>query len=233
MAEINDIYFQLRKQIIDHEFEPGQKLNQRVLAESFGISSTPVIKVLHRLTSEGLVDNITNRGFVVHSSNVKELEDLYELREALEVTAVADLAELSKAETARIADELQAIFKESDVADEIQYRKMDVAFHNHIINSCSNDMLKSINETHQILNRTYLPGLLRGPSATYAEHQRIIDALRRRDKDELMQAMREHISVTKQTISKLVKRLEWIGLNPRTILVNDLANREFDEDNIF
>lgn len=230
MTDISEIYLQLRKQIIDHEFEPGQKLNQRVLAEFFGTSSTPVIKVLHRLASEGLVDNIPNRGFMVHSSNVKELADLYELREALEVTAVADLAELDKAEIAKIADELQAIMKDAVLDNEEQYRKMDIAFHNHIINSCSNEMLKNINDAHQILNRTYLPGLLRGPSSSYAEHQRIVEALRKGEQEELKLAMREHISITKVAISKLIKRLQWIGLNPRNILVNDLTNKELAED---
>ncbi len=225
MSDIKNIYLEIRRQIIEHEVRPGQKLNQRVLAESFGTSSTPVIKALHRLSSEGLVDTITNRGFIVHSSNVKELEDLYELREALEVTAVADLTELSREEINRIADELQQILDQMDIYNMVQYRKMDVEFHNHIINSSSNEMLKSINETHQILNRTYLPGLLRDPSSTIDEHQKIIENLRKGDKEELMQTMRTHISVTKTTISKLVKRLQWVGLNPRNILVNELDGK--------
>lgn len=225
MSDIKNIYLEIRRQIIEHEVRPGQKLNQRVLAESFGTSSTPVIKALHRLSSEGLVDTIPNRGFIVHSSNVKELEDLYELREALEVTAVADLTELSREEINRIADELQQILDQMDINDMAQYRKMDVEFHNHIINSSSNEMLKSINETHQILNRTYLPGLLRNPSSTIDEHQKIIENLRKGDKEALMQTMRTHISVTKTTISKLVKRLQWVGLNPRNILVNELDGK--------
>lgn len=230
MSDIKNIYLEIRRQIIEHEVKPGQKLNQRKLAEAFGTSSTPVIKALHRLSSEGLVDNIPNRGFIVHSSNVKELEDLYELREALEVTAVADLTELDPEEINRIADELQSLLDNMDLDDQVQYRKMDVAFHNLIINSSSNEMLKSINETHQILNRTYLPGLLRDPKTTITEHEKIIDALRTRDKETLMQTMRTHISVTKTSISKLVKRLQWVGLNPRNILVNDLEGKSLSDE---
>ena len=230
MSDIQNIYLEIRRQIIEHEVKPGQKLNQRKLAEAFGTSSTPVIKALHRLSSEGLVDNIPNRGFIVHSSNVKELEDLYELREALEVTAVADLTELDPAEINRIADELQSLLDNMDLDDQVQYRKMDVAFHNLIISSSSNEMLKSINETHQILNRTYLPGLLRDPKTTITEHEKIVDALRTRDKETLMQAMRTHISVTKTSISKLVKRLQWVGLNPRNILVNDLEGKSLSDE---
>lgn len=230
MSDIQNIYLEIRRQIIEHEVKPGQKLNQRKLAEAFGTSSTPVIKALHRLSSEGLVDNIPNRGFIVHSSNVKELEDLYELREALEVTAVADLTELDPEEINRIADELQSLLDNMDLDDQVQYRKMDVAFHNLIISSSSNEMLKSINETHQILNRTYLPGLLRDPKTTITEHEKIIDALRARDKETLMQAMRTHISVTKTSISKLVKRLQWVGLNPRNILVNDLEGKSLSDE---
>ena len=230
MSDIQNIYLEIRRQIIEHEVKPGQKLNQRKLAEAFGTSSTPVIKALHRLSSEGLVDNIPNRGFIVHSSNVKELEDLYELREALEVTAVADLTELDPEEINRIADELQSLLDNMDLDDQVQYRKMDVAFHNLIISSSSNEMLKSINETHQILNRTYLPGLLRDPKTTITEHEKIIDALRTRDKETLMQAMRTHIFVTKTSISKLVKRLQWVGLNPRNILVNDLEGKSLSDE---
>lgn len=227
MNDLSHIYSQLKRQIIEHEFEAGQKLNQRVLAELFGTSSTPVIKALHRLSSEGLVDTIPNRGFVVHSTNVKELADLYELREALEVTAVADLGDLDEEQRNSLADELQNIIDSVSVEEETEYRKMDITFHNFIISSCNNEMLKSINESHQILNRTYLPGLLREPNITAKEHERIVAALRKGDQEELKQAMREHISVTKISISKLIKRLHWIGLNPREIMVTDLNSKAF------
>ena len=150
--------------------------------------------------------------------------------QARPVAYAADLTELDPEEINRIADELQSLLDNMDLDDQVQYRKMDVAFHNLIINSSSNEMLKSINETHQILNRTYLPGLLRDPKTTITEHEKIIDALRTRDKETLMQTMRTHISVTKTSISKLVKRLQWVGLNPRNILVNDLEGKSLSDE---
>jgi len=232
MYETIDIYLSLRNRIINHEFEPGQKLNQRMIAEQYGVSNTPVIKALHRLTSEGLVDNIVNRGFVVHSTNLKELVDLYELREALEVTAVADLATLSREETQQIAEEIDALMREGGTGNTEKYRQADIALHNTILNRCSNEMLRNINEAHQILNRTYLPGLLRDTKETWEEHRAIAEAIGNRDQEAAREAMRKHISITKQSIASLVGKLTALGLNPRNILVDDLVNKELNTEGI-
>lgn len=232
MNETVDIYLSLRNRIINHEFEPGQKLNQRMLAEQYGVSNTPVIKALHRLTSEGLVDNIVNRGFVVHSTNLKELVDLYELREALEVTAVADVASLGREEARQIAGEIDALMHTGGTENIEKYRLADIALHNIILSRCRNDMLRTINEAHQILNRTYLPGLLRDTKETWEEHRAIAQAIGNRDPEAAREAMRKHISITKQSIASLVRKLTALGLNPRNILVDDLISREFNAEGI-
>lgn len=230
MNETIDIYLSLRNRIINQEFKPGEKLNQRKIAEQYGVSNTPVIKALHRLTSEGLVDNIVNRGFVVHSTNLKELVDLYELREALEVTAVADLATLSKEETKQIALEIDALMREGGTDNTDKYRQSDIALHNLVLTKCSNEMLRTINESHQILNRTYLPGLLRDTRETWEEHRAIAEAIGNRDQEAAREAMRKHISITKQSISSLVRKLTALGLNPKNILVDDLISKEFNSE---
>jgi DNA-binding GntR family transcriptional regulator len=56
-------YERIRTLILDGEVLPGARLGQVELAEQLGISRTPVREALGRLTGEGLVEFLPNRGF--------------------------------------------------------------------------------------------------------------------------------------------------------------------------
>ena len=59
--------------ILANQFAPNQRINQSQLATELGVSRTPVIKALHMLVAEGLLDNIPNKGFYIHKLTIKEL----------------------------------------------------------------------------------------------------------------------------------------------------------------
>jgi DNA-binding GntR family transcriptional regulator len=55
----------LRDQIVQGRLGPGERLNERLLCERFGISRTPLREAIKLLATEGLVDLLPNRGAVV------------------------------------------------------------------------------------------------------------------------------------------------------------------------
>ena len=83
---------QLRTEILHGDLAPGTKLAQVGLAERFGVSRIPVRDALAILAGEGLVQPLANATAVVTSMSVEELQELYELREAIEPMATADRA---------------------------------------------------------------------------------------------------------------------------------------------
>ncbi|WP_372924926.1 GntR family transcriptional regulator [Mycolicibacterium hippocampi] len=78
---------ELRSGILHGEIAPGSRLSQLRLAERFGVSRIPVRDALQLLAGEGLVHPTSNATAVVTGMSVPELQELYELREAVEPIA--------------------------------------------------------------------------------------------------------------------------------------------------
>lgn len=74
----------LHKGILAGRFAPGQRLIERDLIEEFGLSRGPVREAFHRLSADGLVDLIPNRGATVRRLLRKEVMELFQVRESLE-----------------------------------------------------------------------------------------------------------------------------------------------------
>ena len=78
---------QLRSEILEGDIAPGLGLSQQSLAERFGVSRIPVRDALQILAAEGVVHPASNATAVVTGMSVAELQELYELREAIEPLA--------------------------------------------------------------------------------------------------------------------------------------------------
>lgn len=74
----------IRDRILRGELEGGQQIRQEAVAEEFGISAIPVREALRHLEAEGLVTFHANRGAVVSSLSIGEIEESYEIRALLE-----------------------------------------------------------------------------------------------------------------------------------------------------
>lgn len=73
------IYKQLREDIILGNIPGGKKLTLRDLQGQFEVSSTPVREALTRLAKDRFVDYITNQGATVIELGVKDIRDLLDL----------------------------------------------------------------------------------------------------------------------------------------------------------
>ncbi|KWX57105.1 GntR family transcriptional regulator [Mycobacterium sp. NAZ190054] len=78
---------QLRTEILHGQIAPGSRLSQLSIAERFGVSRIPVRDALQMLAGEGLMHPSSNATAVVIGMSIPELQELYELREAVEPLA--------------------------------------------------------------------------------------------------------------------------------------------------
>lgn len=85
---VHTTYEAIKRDILGNRLRPGAKLIHRSLAESLGVSRTPVRESLERLYQEGYVTRIQNRGYYVAEIDMQEVRDLYATREALESFAL-------------------------------------------------------------------------------------------------------------------------------------------------
>ena len=86
------VYTELRRRILDHELEPGQRLYEPELAAELQVSRTPLREALRLLLAEDLLDQLPTGGMVVRGHSAREIEELYSVRAALEGLMAAEAA---------------------------------------------------------------------------------------------------------------------------------------------
>lgn len=91
----------LRDAIISMELKPGERLVERELSLSTGVSRATIREALRELASEGLVTVLPQRGVVVRVPTLKEAEELYELRAVIEGLAGRRFAQRATDEQVR------------------------------------------------------------------------------------------------------------------------------------
>lgn len=74
------MYESIRERISVLRYPPGIMLNESVLAEEFGVSRTPLRRVLQQLSYEGLLEIKNGVGTIVTDIDMKTFKDIYDLR---------------------------------------------------------------------------------------------------------------------------------------------------------
>lgn len=73
------------------ELLPGEKVRQIEVAQRAGVSRSPLREALRTLEGEGLVKYETNRGYVVSRLGMRELAEIFRMRNILETEMVAHI----------------------------------------------------------------------------------------------------------------------------------------------
>ena len=231
---IVNIYEELKTRIVKREILPDVKIKQNQIAKELNVSRTPVIKALHMLKTEGLVDNIPNKGFFVHKASLKDTVELYELRQAVEMVAVMNT--VLYAQTSDI-EELKKMFRPfigKKNIDQTEYAEADRYFHSRLIELSQNSILQRTNQSILILPKAFTSGLLRSPEETLQEHINILDALSRRDGQQAQQYVQQHLELTLRTLRAAMTGLRNIGVDPGKISVADAfeSNSRFENNTL-
>lgn len=188
---------ELRALIVESRLEPGERLNERLLCQRFGVSRTPLREAYKVLAAEGLVELLPNRGAKVRPLDPAEFRDTVEVMEALERLAGQHAA--VRASTAEIA-EIGALHGRMMVAHEADDRRLYLALnqeiHLAIVAAARNAVLE---ESYLTLNARlrryrYFAGLGRERWVqSAAEHALIQDRLVARDGPGLAEILGRHL----------------------------------------
>jgi DNA-binding GntR family transcriptional regulator len=203
----NQVYDILKKRIILREIEPGKKINEEELAESLGVSRTPIRETLVRLEHEGIVRIIPRRGAFVVSQSNKEVIDLLQVREVLEGLVVRLATENMERD---LFDHLRRCLKEISSTDErddrlLKYTPADVQFHALLLEACNNPLLKSMMETvnsHLQMVRLRTVALPGRPEQTVREHYEILEAIEQGNPILAEKSMRKHVESVRRDVLK-------------------------------
>jgi DNA-binding GntR family transcriptional regulator len=198
----------LRKAILQGRFAPGARLVERELCELMGVSRVSVREAFRQLESEGIIENIPNRGPVVATLSRAQVKDVYEVRQALEALAAklfASNATEKQVEELSNATETLALVYRSGNVDEIVAAK-DV-FYGVLYSGCGNEvafqMLTILNTRISLLRRVSLsvPGR---SEKSFKEVRRLVAAIRKRDGAAAWSAASAHVQkAAEAALSKL------------------------------
>lgn len=201
---ISDVYCQLKQRILLGELEPGTALQEKGLADEFGVSRTPIREALIRLESDGLVRIVPKQGVYVSEITHKSFRDAYEIRYLL-IAVAGKLA--AQRMTNEELDRLETIVDRLKGETEIKsIQALDMEFHDNLNCSSHNGLLA---ETLQRL-RSYMPRIWVTTfadseyfSQTIEEHQKIWKALKERDGDEAGKLLQSHIGRYREYVNGL------------------------------
>ena len=179
------VYSELQDAILMGSFKKGEALTELALSEKLGVSRTPVRGALSRLSEEGLVELIPNRGAVVVGITKEDLVDIYRIRMRLEGLASAMAAEKitdkEKKELIETAELSEFYIKKNDGE---HIKELDTQFHQTIYKACGSRMLeKVLSDLHRNI-KAYRKVSLTSPvraKKSVEEHHQILNAIIRGD----------------------------------------------------
>jgi len=200
---VEEAYRHLKTRIMSADLPPGASLNELEIAAALGTSRTPVREAIRKLEQEGLVMRYPNRGAIVTKLSMTDVLEIWQLREILEPAACALAADrIDRDALARLEGAfLELRGQEMGPEAYETFLRADVGLHGLIVDSTGNATLRSVlgmlNE--RIVQVRVVTSPTRFQSAV-AEHLAIVAALKARDAQEAMAAMRRHLERARQSL---------------------------------
>lgn len=194
------VYSAVRAGILDGTYEFGARLGEVELADTFGVSRTPVREALRRLDSEGLLETLPNRGARVRSWSEHELDDIFDLRALLEGHAASlaagrvnddDIALLGA-----LCDEMERVSLGGRAYDLERLAEFNGRLHRQILELSGNALLPQL-----VRSVTQLP-IVVSTFAHYSadqlqrsmrQHRELVEALAAHDVHWANAVMRSHV----------------------------------------
>jgi len=200
-------YTRIREMILSGKIKAGEKIPQEKIAEMLGVSRMPLHKAFQMLEDEYLVESIPRRGIFVKKPDLVSVMEAFECREGLEGIAARRAAcQMSEKEIDRL-EGLFLPFSNLSNPDPVRYQKADHKFHETLINSSGNRILRKLNHIGSVLIRTYPKGIILSYEESMNDHKKIVSALRERDPDKTEKLVREHSRKARNIIEQQIKNL--------------------------
>ncbi|MFD5226754.1 GntR family transcriptional regulator [Microbacterium sp. NPDC058342] len=203
-SRTQEVFEALQLAIARRDLAPGSLHSAAELAETFGVSRTPVREALIDLASRGIIRFERNRGVRILRSTADDLREIFELRSLLEVHATRIAAtRMNDAARARLQTEFDKLEKAGAAQDDRSYWAADRAFHQMILQAAGNERLTNI--IGMLRESILVPGATsagrtRSLTQITDEHRVILDGIGSRDPERAAEAMRAHLQNTAENL---------------------------------
>lgn len=206
-ASVSDqVYEQLRSDIISASRDPGEKLVELEIAAQMGTSQGPVREALQRLERDGLVERQARSATYVTSISMDEMYELFSVRSVIEGYAIRRATlKISPEQCDYLENLVTEMAEAGQRGDMITLADIDMRFHQTIVECSGSAGLLRVWVT---LSSQIQRFVVQSHPRHYADlveigtrHQSIVTALRERDAEKAAQAVQDHIMLIWPKIS--------------------------------
>jgi DNA-binding GntR family transcriptional regulator len=208
-------YHLIQQKIVTGELTAGMAISELSLAKDLSSSRTPIREAISQLVSEGVLEQIPNRGTIVTQFNRQDILELYELREALEVYAVEKVSQqkMDSSDQERLyglVDEVQQLHNELAAAHQSglnqeqmqRFVRADLAYHTLLLRLAGNRRILKVVQDTRLLMRIFSMRREGHDQAQLIQihrfHREVLDAVVRADGEAAKRLLREHIQLSRQ-----------------------------------
>ena len=204
-------YQGIRHMLYNKELVPGQRIAYRDLAEKLKLSATPIIQALKWLELQGFVHHEPNRGYSMAPFSLKEIEELYEIRELIEPSLIpATIEKIDK----NGLNELKAAL-EAHLAAEREFYLKERLFKNREFHmtlaslSGKSTQIRILQNVFDMLflkyGGNYFP--ISSLASTDQAHQEIFDAIALRSLERAQSVLKNHLTNVKIQVMTSIKKI--------------------------
>ncbi len=179
------VYEQIKHEIITWTLLPAQQLSESELSKRYKVSSTPVREALTSLQQDKLVEHSLNRGFMVSSVSIKDVQEIYEARVFYESLFIKlAIKGITAAEIQELEKTQEVSYDLSDPSTVDDYFQANYTFHMTIARASRNSRLilhyhSLLDEAQRLIymdmkNTNVMP-------IWHKSHQQLIDAIKNKE----------------------------------------------------
>ena len=183
--------------MIEGELAPGDRIKELQVAKELGTSQAPVREAIRCLETLGYVEHIPHVGAMVKTFNRSEIEEAYQVREALELHSTALIPKVQN-ELVKELDEQLALMHSATKENNIRlFTQADNEFHRAIVASCQNETMLATWESLKMQVQV-IATLVKASmplDKIYLLHPPIVDAFKTKSKERASLLLKGHYTI--------------------------------------
>jgi len=203
------IYRDLRDDILSLRRKPGESIAEKLIAQDYGVSRTPVREAVLKLADEGLIEIFPQSGTFVSRIPLGALPEAIAIRRVLEEASVRYAAQrATRSQIARLRVCLEVQHERETAGDHEGFHQADEEFHALLAEVAGYPgfwtLIQQVKVQIDRYRRLTLP--VRGRMGlVVAEHKAIVDAIAAKDPDGAVAALTTHLDDMQSSIADAQK----------------------------
>ena len=184
----------IRQAIVNGSMKPGTPIVELTIAEQLNVSRAPVREAIQILEADGLIESVPYKGKRVKPLTLKEVEELYSLREQFEAFAIRRIIE-SKPDVSELRTHSDAMFAAADHGDLAALNTADEAFHRTLIRLANHNLMLGLWDNLYLRIRQIMSlrnSANRDLRRVAANHPPIVEAIERGDMIRAISLISDH-----------------------------------------